>query len=217
VSRPYAAGVSTASPEGAPDGRALRWAGHREARRVAIVEAAIEAIEEVGPGATVEQVAARLGVTRQVVYRQFADRADLDAAVAEEAARRLVDDLLPALALSTDVPSAVRGALVAYLDHVEAHLPLYRFVRAHDSGTAEGSVARVKSTVVSRVAGLARDYLVDAGLAGAKQAQAFATGCVGMADAVVSGWLDDPGTVSREQLVDTLTVMIMGVVTAVTS
>ena len=209
--------MSTASPESAPDGRTRRWAGHREARRVEIVAAAIDAIEEVGPGATVEQVAARLGVTRQVVYRQFADRADLDAAVAEEAARRLVDDLLPALALSTDVPSAVRGALVAYLDHVEAHLALYRFVRAHDSGTADGSVAQVKSTVVSRVAGLARDYLVEAGLAGAEQAHAFATGCVGMADAVVSSWLEEPGGTTRDELVDTLTLMIMGVVGAVTS
>ena len=198
------------------DGRASRWAGHRDQRRAEIVGTAIEVVEEVGPGATVEQVAARLGVTRQVVYRQFADRADLDAAIADEAARRLVEDLLPALALSTDVASAVRGALGAYLDHVEAHLHLYRFVRAHDSGTADSSVAKVKSTVVSRVAGLARDYLVASGLAGAEQASAFATGCVGMADAVVSAWLDDPGATSREQLVDTLTTMIMGVVEAVT-
>ena len=201
------------------DGRAARWAGHREQRRAEIVEAALAVIEQVGPGATVEQIAAPLGVTRQVVYRQFADRADLDRAIAARAAERLVEDLLPHLALAGgDVAGAVRGALDAYVDHVQAHLPLYRFVRAHDSEltTEDSSVRRVKETVVSRVAGIARDHIVSSGLAGVERASAFATGCVGMCDAVVSAWVEDPSGSSREELVDTLTAMVVGVIAALT-
>lgn len=201
------------------DGRAARWVGHREQRRAEIVDAAIGVIEREGPGATVEQIGAALGVTRQVVYRQFTDRADLDHAIAETAATRLVEDLLPHLDLSGDVAGSVRVALLAYVDYVEAHLPLYRFVRAHDNEleTPDSSVRRVKATVVSRVADIARDHLLASGLAPAVNADAFATGLVGMADAVVNRWLDAPGETTRDEVVDTLVLMVVGVIAAVTA
>ena len=201
------------------DGRALRWVGHREQRRAELVQAALEVIEDVGPTATVDQITARLGLTRQALYRQFDDRADLDRAIAERAATRLVDELVPQLALTDDVEASIRRALHGYLDHVEAHLPLYRFVRAHDNdtGTAtEGSaVRRVKDTLASRVAGIARDHLVATGAAPVEVAEPLATGLVGMADAVIGRWLDDPRGASRDEVVAGLAVMLRGAVEAV--
>jgi len=191
------------------DGRALRWAGHREQRRGAFVAAAIEVIERVGPGATVDQIAGELGVTRQALYRQFTDRADLDAAIAVTAADQLVAAVLPHLDLSGDIPTSVRSSLVAYVDYVQDHLAVYRFVRAHE---ASGAVERARNSLRAKVAGVARDYLVGTGTADEVLADVFATGVVGMADAVVGRWLDEPGSVSRDVLVDSLVQMVMGVI-----
>ena len=203
------------------DGRTARWAGHRAQRRAAIVDAAIAVIEREGPAATVEQVGAELGVTRQVLYRHFSDRADLDRAIAERAASQLVDDLLPHLGLGDDLPTSIRAALGAYLDYIEEHLSLYRFVRAHDNdvaagfgGTADASAVRqVKDTVAGRLAALASG-LID-GDGEARSGELLAVGVVGMADAVISHWLDFPGDCGREQLLDRLTLMLAGAIEAV--
>jgi AcrR family transcriptional regulator len=191
------------------DGRALRWAGHREQRRAAFVAAALDVLARVGPAATVDQIAGELGVTRQALYRQFDDRADLDAAIAVTAADQLVAAVLPHLDLSGDIPTSVRSGLLAYLDYVQDHLAVYRFVRAHE---ASGAVERARDSLRAKVAAVARDYLVGTGAADPTVADVFATGVVGMADAVVGRWLDEPGSLSRDQLVDHLVRMVMGVI-----
>lgn len=198
------------------DGRTTRWEGHRAQRRQAFVAAAIAVIERDGPAATVEQISAELDVTRQALYRQFEDRADLDRAIALEAADQLIAALLPALDLSGDIPASIRSALSAYLDYVQAHLALYRFVRSHEA-SGDTAVRRVKDTLGSRVAGIARDYLVQTGAAPAELADSFATGVVGMADAVIGRWLDQPGSLAREQLVEHLVLMIGGTISSIVS
>lgn len=197
------------------DGRTTRWAGHREARRADFVAAAMDAIEREGPGATVDQIAAERGVSRQSLYRQFDDRADLDRAIALEAAEQLIAALLPAIDLSGDVPGSIRSALVAYLDHVQAHVNVYTFVRAHEADPGDTAVRRVKDTVGSRVAGLATQYLVTMGMASPALATSFATGVVGMADAVMGRWLDAPGELSREDVVEHLVLMVHGTISSV--
>lgn len=193
------------------DGRTRRWEGHREQRRADFVSSALDVIAREGPLATVDQIAAEQGVTRQALYRQFADRADLDRAIAARAGDLLLDALLPQLELTGDIGGAVRSATDAYLDFVLANLALYRFVRSHETAAYEG----VKGTVSSRVAALATDYLTSTGVTAAASAGPFATGVVGLADAVISAWLDQPGELSRADLVDQLVVMVTGVVTAV--
>jgi AcrR family transcriptional regulator len=200
------------------DGRTARWAGHREQRRREFVEAAIEVIEREGPAATVEQFTAQLGVTRQALYRQFDDRADLDRAIAERAGALLVEALLPQLDAGDDIEATVRGALAAYLDYIETHLALYRFVRAHDAEAdgpaSSGAVRRVKDTLAGRVAAVAGTVLGGGTTLGAA-GEVLATGLVGMADAVISRWLEDPRGMSRERLVDQLATMLTGAVQAV--
>jgi AcrR family transcriptional regulator len=199
------------------DGRTTRWVGHREQRRAAFVAAALAVIERDGPAATVDQIAAELDVTRQALYRQFDDRADLDRAIAQAAAEQLIAALLPAIDLTGDIPSSIRSALVAYLDHVQQHLSTYRFVRAHEADPGDSAVRQVKDTVGSRVAAIARDYLVETGTAPAALADSFATGVVGMADAVISRWLDAPGQLTREDVVEHLVLMVTGTISSVVS
>lgn len=216
---------SSAPKRPAVDGRTARWAGHREQRRLEFVDAAVAVIELQGPGATVDAISRHLGTTRQALYRQFDDRADLDRAIAERAASLLVEELMPHLGLDADsgdldrdIEESIRGALNAYLDYVERHLQLYRFVRAHDaeldSPTTGSAVRRVKDTVASRVADIARDYLVASGTAPPTIATTLATGLIGMVDAVVGRWVDDPRGLARDDVVEHLVVMLRGAVRA---
>ena len=193
------------------DGRTRRWDGHREQRRSDFVESAIVVIAREGPQATVDQIAAEQGVTRQALYRQFADRADLDRAIAARAGDLLLDALLPTIELTGEIGGAVRSATDAYLDFVLANLALYRFVRSHEATAYEG----VKGTVSSRVAALATDYVASSGRTATAAAGSFAVGVVGLADAVISAWLDQPGDLSRGDVVDQLVLMVSGVVSAV--
>jgi AcrR family transcriptional regulator len=195
-----------------PDGRALRWAGHRDQRRAAFVAAALDVIERVGPAATVDQIAGELDVTRQALYRQFEDRADLDAAIAVAAADQLVGVVSAQLDQTGDVASSVRSGLVAYVDYVQQHLSLYRFVRAHE---ASGAVERARDSLRSKVAALAREHLVEIGAADPAVAEVFATGVVGMVDAVVGRWLEQPAGLTRDDVVEHLVQMVLGVVATV--
>ena len=196
--------------EGRADGRALRWLGHREQRRSEFVDSALTVIRRDGSAATVDAIAAERGVSRQALYRQFADRADLDRAIAQRAADDLVLALLPALVVRGDVASSVRAALLAYLDHIQDNLAVYRFVRSHEADV----VARVKDSVAVRVATVAHEYAVSAGVFPEDFEATFAVGVVGMADAVVQHWIEEPAGVTREELVDRLVVMVVGVVEA---
>jgi AcrR family transcriptional regulator len=197
--------------DGRADGRALRWAGHREQRRAEFVEAAMTVISREGPGATVDAIAGERGVSRQALYRQFEDRADLDRAIAQQAADDLVLALLPALVLHGDVAMSVRRALESYLDHVQSRLSLYRFVRAHEADLVEN----VKDTIAVRVATVAHEYVVQAGVVPPDFEMTFAVGVVGLADGVIQHWLDAPGEVTRDELVDRLVLMVNGVVSGV--
>lgn len=195
------------------DGRAARWAGHRDRRRAEFVAGAIEAIGRVGPGATVEQIAAELGTTRQVLYRQFDDRADLDAAIAAHASTLLVEHLTPEFDIGDGVEAGVRRALAAYLAFVQAHLSLYRFVRARDADSAPGAVRRVKDTLTALVSGIARSVLAEGGTP-AIDPDTMAVALVGLADAVIEAWLDEPQGVPAASLLDQLVRLCTGVVTA---
>ena len=72
-----------------PDGRQARWDKHNQERRQVILDAAIAVVEAGEPGAEfhVQQIADRAGLSRTVVYRHFADRADLDQAIQAEMSR----------------------------------------------------------------------------------------------------------------------------------
>lgn len=148
-----------------------------------------------------------------MLYRQFEDRDDLDRAVAEHAAALLVEHLRPQLVLDRGLGTWVRQAVTAYLDLVQQHLPLYRFVRAHDSDTAPGAVRRVKSSVADVVTTLGATLQAEQGpLQIAPHTVAVAL--VGLADAVITDWLEEPKGVAQDQLVDELLRMCTAVVTA---
>ena len=100
----------TKSPTGRSTGCTFSCGDHQRTRRLRarraagpptseLLDAAVGAVREIGPGATMEQLAAAGGVTKPILYRHFGDRDGLIAAIAERFST----------ALLTSVTDAARG------------------------------------------------------------------------------------------------------------
>ena len=63
------------------DRRDSRWDEHRRTRREQLVQATLAAVGKHGAGVGMEEIAAEAGTSKTVVYRHFADRTELHAAV----------------------------------------------------------------------------------------------------------------------------------------
>ena len=196
------------------DGRTTRWAGHREARRLELVDAAVAAIEDHGADVTTEQMAARAGVSRPGLYRHFEGKEDLQAAIAARSVERLIEDLEPVWRPSGRPYEMLERALRSHVDWLAAHPHVYRYLRrASLPSGGEVATANVRSTVSSHVAAM----LVDGSL-GAEippgMAHPLAFGLVGMVDAAAGHWLEEPHGLTVDRLVDQLTTACWAVIRA---
>lgn len=135
------------------DGRQARWARHNLARREHILDAALEALEEAGPGGEVrvQQVAEAAGLSRTVVYRHFADRADLDGAVRARIVEQVRGEVVPVLSLDGTPLDIVRRIVTAYVGWAVAHPGLHRFAEqeppAGGSSQMEAAVEQIARQV----------------------------------------------------------------------
>ncbi len=100
------------------DGRDTRWAGHREARRRALVEDTLRAIRRHGAGVGMDEIAAQAGTSKTVIYRHFGDRAGLYAAVVASVHDFIHHGLETALVLTDpeDLSVLARDLADAYLE-----------------------------------------------------------------------------------------------------
>lgn len=139
-----------------PDGRQLRWSKHNEARRQVIIDAAIATLEESEPGADVhvQQIAERAGLSRTVVYRHFADRADLDVAVQAHALDQLKAELLPVISFDGTVPEMIRRIVATYVHWAVAHPSLHEFARHEPPGAKTSEMDKAVGQVAEMVEGL---------------------------------------------------------------
>lgn len=114
---------------GTPDGRRLRWQEHNVTRRQVIVDAAIAVLEQQPPGEEMQvaTVAEAAGMSRTVVYRHFADRADLDRAVQQQICEDLGQLFAPALAHDGTPEMIIRRLIDAFVTWAVEHPSLYQF------------------------------------------------------------------------------------------
>jgi AcrR family transcriptional regulator len=110
------------------DRRDSRWDEHRRARRQQLVDATLAAVSRHGAGVGMEEIAAEAGTSKTVVYRHFADRADLYVAVCNRVAAQLLPKLRAAIESSDHPREMVAAAIETYLSFLEADPELYRFV-----------------------------------------------------------------------------------------
>jgi AcrR family transcriptional regulator len=180
------------------DGRRLRWATHRDARRTELVETAAAAVEDHGPDVHLDAIAAAAGVTKPVLYRYFTGKDDLLAAAALWGAEQIVGSITAALAGAQDERTAVESAVEAYLAEVEAHRNLFLLVLRHRGGSVGGSVAEGKSAAAEVLARALANGLSAAGVDPAG-VEVWSHALVGMGLSTAEWWLGS-GSTSRTEV-----------------
>ena len=190
------------------DRRRTRWDSHRTERRAELIAAASRAIVQYGPDVDMAQVAAVAGVSKPVLYRYFADKAQLWTAVGERTAQIVVDAVVTAIEGVAVHRDLVSKTIDAYLSVIETEPELYTFLM-HESGAPGlphvfSSSARTVATSLARVIG---DRLREVGL-DAGGAEPWAYGMVGLAQSVADWWMLHRRPMSRAALTEYLTTLL---------
>lgn len=168
------------------DGRAARWDDHRTDRRAELVEAAVAAIDEHGPTASIAQIAASAGVSRPVLYRYFEDKDDLYRAVGWWGANQVVEALVPVLFSDRPLRDRVERGCAAYLRLIARHPNVFFLLVDHprvDDPLADGK--ELVAATLSRTLG---DALGELGL-DSGGAEPWAHGLVGLGLSTGEWWL----------------------------
>jgi AcrR family transcriptional regulator len=168
------------------DGRTTRWDQHRTDRRAELVEAAVAAIDEHGPAASIAQIAESAGVSKPVLYRYFEDKDDLYRAVGWWGANQVVDGLMPLLLSDRALRDRVERACTAYLTLISLHPNVFFLLVDHPNGDdplADGKEL-VAATLARTLGDVLRDLGVDAG-----GAEPWAYGLVGIGLSTGEWWL----------------------------
>jgi AcrR family transcriptional regulator len=183
------------------DGRSVRWSGQRDKRRAEFVEAALEAIAQYGPQASIEQVADHVGVTRTKLYRYFDGAADLHRSIA----RRAGDMLTAKQTLVWDRPvspmQVVRSTVSMHLRWRIEHPNLYEYLaRRPLSDDADGvsAIDEVNSTVAANLAAVIAAFYRTLGL-DERPAVSLSIGAVGFVESAVTHWLKDPAALPQRE------------------
>lgn len=203
--------VSADAPPTAQDGRSTRWDGHKAQRRVEVIDAAIAEIEATGTEFSVKQIAERLGLPRPVVYRHFADRADLDRQIRSRILAGLMAELMPTLQPDGTVSTAVRAVVETYVGWIVRHPRLHYFLRVgpRRRGNSAPVLAGARDQIGGRLTDLFAAALMRFGVDTAT-ARPMAFGHIGLVDGVVNSWRADPDSrLTSAQIVDVLTESIL--------
>lgn len=169
------------------DRRTTRWDEHREQRREELVEAAVRAIDRLGPDASVAEMAAEASTSKPMMYRYFADKRDVHAAVAAWVSARVVERLIPALTAEGPIQERIVAGVDGYLQVIEEHPQVFQLL-LHYRG--EGDLLAVeKDSIATSLSVLLGSTLhaLDIDTAGAEP---WAHGLVGLGLSTGEWWLD---------------------------
>ena len=183
---------------GRQEPREARRDDRRAERRTQLLDDAVEAIREIGPGATMEQLARRGGVTKPILYRPFRDRDGLLTCIAERFSVELLGEIDTALVSSRAPHELLESTVDAYLAFIEREPSLYRFLLRQAAGTTGPQISPLVDTIARRVAVVIGEQLRAVGRdSGA--AVPWSYGIVGLVHQAGDWWLDDR-TMTRADL-----------------
>lgn len=143
-------------------------------------------------GTTVEEIAAKAGVSKPVVYEHFGGKEGMYAVVVDREIQSLLDAITGALGKRVNARILLEQATLALLDYIESSPEGFRIlVRDSPTGQSTGSFASLISDVASQVEHLLGAEFKTRGL-DPKTAPIYAQMLVGMAALTGQWWLDSP-------------------------
>jgi AcrR family transcriptional regulator len=194
------------------DGRAARWTEHRKARREQLIDAAVAAVRQYGSEAGMDQIAAAARTSKPVIYRYFTDKNDLYRAVGQRIIAEVVT-VLRNLPIDSDPQALLRTSIDAYLQLLEENPKLFRFLTQNrllgEARAGEPTAAEFSQPVADVLtAGLAAQlHAIGLDPAGARP---WGEAAVGFIRAASLWWLDNPESMTREQLREYLAALLWG-------
>ena len=175
--------------EGKPgDGRATRWDTHREERRGELVEAAVRAIDRLGADVSMAAIAVEAGVSKPVLYRYFADKDQLHAAVGQWAAHEVLGRAVPKLLEDAPIRERIDRSIAAYLAAIEEHHQVFLLLVRHRAAGGD-PLADGKAKFAAALARVLGDTLRELGV-DAAGAEPWAQGIVGLGLNTGEWWLE---------------------------
>ncbi|WP_402462879.1 TetR/AcrR family transcriptional regulator [Isoptericola aurantiacus] len=207
--------TATTNPESArarPDGRSTRWDDHRAQRRASLVRDARRAIHELGPGASMDEIAAVAGTSKSIYYRYFDDKSGLRLAVAENVVRGMHRRLAEAAHDAPTPHAALRAMVRTYLHTIESSPQVYWFVTRTaigGNGPDDAAPGRVEAlgAYLDSVITLVAEPFAQAVHVPARTAAAWAAGAVGFVRGTGEWWLGHTRAegLTRDELTDQVT------------
>jgi AcrR family transcriptional regulator len=178
----------------------------RDERRAELLDAAERAIRRVGPGASMDEIAAEAGITKPILYAHFGDKAGLVQALAARVAAELNRTVGDALTSSGEPRAVVSSTIDAFCAFIESETELYRFLVQTARLDTNAAGPRLLTDIGSQIAVTLGGALRRAGAdSGAAEPWAFAI--VGMTFGGATWWLQRR-TMARSDLVEYLTQLL---------
>lgn len=175
-----------------------------EARRAQLLSVAREVFAEDGyPGAAMEKIAQRAGVTKPVLYQHFEGKKELYLALLDSDMSRLLAQVSGAIESAHDNPSRIRKGLAAYFNYIEANVDSFRLLFRETMGADpefRESIDRFHDAAATSIGAIIADET------GKSQelAELLARGIMGMSEAAATWWLDRKQEIEKEELVESL-------------
>lgn len=163
----------------------------RQQRRRELLRAARQTFVTLGyHAAAMDDIAARAGVTKPVLYQHFSSKRDLYLAVLDDGAKKFLGAINKGLASSNDNEQRVTSTIRAYFGFIAHADEEYRLLFESDLVNAPDVADRVRSVedgIASMVAGvIAEDTRLDPA-----ESLLLAGGLLGMAQVAARRWIRD--------------------------
>ncbi len=169
------------------------------------LQAAIEAIQEIGPGCSMENIALKAGVSKPIIYKVFKDRNGLIAAIGSFCEGSITKQINEALTdgsetIHTDPRAVLISAIYTYVCFMEQNQNLYLFLRQN---SASSTLSNNFVTIVAKQVSITIDEFLHHFGMDTGPAELWGNSIVGMIGQATEWWIEHK-ILSRQRMVDYL-------------